>query len=788
MIQKTHTPIRTACRLATALLMTLLIGACQQNTLTDPNGNSVNPDGTVTITHLDVSLGGAQSVATRADVGTRTALTPEEDAKVKTQFNTADVLHVCVAFTEADFMSGIFHLSTATLGADGRWALSPTIRLPQHAPDVFSIGIFYDGQTTVYNKFIMDLSVAGCYDKENYFKAVQEASCHVNTGKTPWPNDNPWEAEARTDANGNAYFRDALICSGGEDAIGSGAPLGSLTIGASGTLRVEMIHANALVRISAITNQLGSPVVRAELLTTTATLGGSPYTTFTLRGTGEATTPGILPWQAVIGPDIIYAPQSIRLTLADDRQFTIALQTPPNHDASSNGGFKTKPNHVYAYRLSLLPGSLTATPDNDPGSIAWDLKDDPTVPQGYTPIRTRADLEAIGASLEAMKGNYILMNDIDLTPANPANPTPQELWTPLGYKTDKANPDKESSLVTFKGRFNGNGYTLRGLTIKSDRQQLGLFAQLSEAIVYNLHLSDAKVEGTQFEDFPARGIGTLAGVASVSTISLCSATACTVTYGGTASTSAMNGIGALIGTHAGGSNGTLSTLTHCHATRCTVAGGNANYAGGLIGRSKSDTRMAACYTRACTVTGGSYAGGLMGGNDGQRNTLYGCYAASTILTPGSGLNKAYGALVGINYGVNNGSTDANLIASCYATPVTPLKLVGINGTHKNDGTSDNTDGNARIIACVSPLTDPSKEEPNRTDAGVPIVSITARGTAQGYLPLLDDPTLTLTTPRVVCNTTGGIDAPNHAWSLQNDIWSTLKDDNNKVLPPMIKWE
>lgn len=819
---------------ASLLLILTLLTACQQdNLVTDAQGNALNPDGTVTITQLNVSIG--TEAATRAD---RPAADKGYTAGVKTGFVQGDVLHLLVFLTEDDWTRKTPQLSSATFDGSSKWTLNPAIRLPQDATKTFGIQIFYDGTTTAYDSYLLEGSGSGdsgnpFYAPGNFARAYREAVYHVNDG-TFWTT--PETAKPLEDANGNAYFHDALHCTGGS----GNAKIGFLTIGAHGTLDVTMEHANALVRITSVDNKLESPVACAELITK----GNSDKTptTFTLWGEDEtAGTPGTIPWQAVIGTADFgdsnanppYVLGSIRITLADGRSFTVSLPLPPDADpiepTDPTSGFCAKPNHVYAYRLTLKPGSLTAVPVSTSGDLSWTSKPVPA-PAGYTAIYNRKDLEAIGASAESMKGKYILMNDIKLTPADPNAPTAAERWTPLGYDASG------SSITPFSGHFNGNGYSILGLTISNSdkKKNIGLFASLNNALIYNLHFSKAKIESYTLADSET-GIGTLAGYAYSSTVSLCSATDCNVTYSNR--NFSPISIGALIGYSTGNSTDDSdykTTLTQCHATRCTVNGGNAYYAGGLVGRTMNYNRLVACYTRACTVSLNStdekhFAGGLIGSTMGYKSLIYGCYA--TNANPSGG--KAHGALVGNNYSRNTNGTIAsiNLIASCYATLATDATdanalLVGFNGYPSSGNDYGNFFGAAKILACVSPQSVRTAEQP--TDDKKYVVSLSARATSRGYLPLTDtaeiialtegtatapgttpeeqaanaaaiketfdnfgftanDNTLSLTVNAVKIDaTTGALTTGQLTFGSTAPIWPGLTEAT-KMIPPMIKW-
>ena len=78
-------------------------------------------------------------------------------------------------------------------------------------------------------------------------------------------------------------------------------------------------------------------------------------------------------------------------------------------------------------------------------------------------------------------GWYVLDNDIDLSS--------YEDWDPIGkYESDYEYADAEWWCNSFKGRLDGNGHTIKGLSIKSvgEHYHLGLFGAMANAEVYNL--------------------------------------------------------------------------------------------------------------------------------------------------------------------------------------------------------------------------------------------------------------------------------------------------------------
>lgn len=219
-----------------------------------------------------------------------------------------------------------------------------------------------------------------------------------------------------------------------------------------------------------------------------------------------------------------------------------------------------------------------------------------TVPDGYTAIYTVGDLKNIANDLT---GNYILMNDIDMT---------GEIWTPIGDL---------NATVGFTGTLDGNGYVIKNLSTDIDRGG-GLFALLGSqdgsatATVKNLGLDNINITGGQ--------LGGLAAVSGYATISNCYVTG-TITEREDANAFFAGG---LIGT------GAYNTIVNCYvdATVTSVAG----YAGGFIAQGQNNT-ITNSYTK------GIITGGVVGGLSGlsMQDTYNNVYTETKIINDGSGV-------------------------------------------------------------------------------------------------------------------------------------------------------
>lgn len=201
---------------------------------------------------------------------------------------------------------------------------------------------------------------------------------------------------------------------------------------------------------------------------------------------------------------------------------------------------------------------------------------------GYTIIKTANDLKNIGNN---MSGKYILMGDIDLSGIN---------WNMIG--TELGN-------LVFSGELNGNGYTIKGLTLR-DNVQGGLFSQLNRAVITNL-----SIENATLSNICSGGI--LAAIASGSYIS-------NVHVQGTIVASGDCIVGGLVGLLGSSTFVNSSADVQINSTTSS-APVNQAYAGGLFGWAVDS------YISNCLATGsinlpnnvtsgvsGLYAGGLVG--------------------------------------------------------------------------------------------------------------------------------------------------------------------------------
>ena len=210
--------------------------------------------------------------------------------------------------------------------------------------------------------------------------------------------------------------------------------------------------------------------------------------------------------------------------------------------------------------------------------------------------------------------NITLGKNIDLTGKG---------WTPIGTNYEKR----------YKGTFDGRGHTIKGLTVTTNDQFVGLFGYLDKAGT----VKNVVMEGIQITSNHVLMSGNTGGVVGYSwgTIENCSVSG---------SVSGTNCVGGVVGGQKAGSIIGCSSSAIVKGTR---------YVGGVAGE-KWGT-MTACYaTGNVTLEINSpqdlSGGGVVGLNGGS--TVLACYATGNVNSKGSNTGNVHiGGLFGDNYTV-----------------------------------------------------------------------------------------------------------------------------------------
>ncbi len=278
-----------------------------------------------------------------------------------------------------------------------------------------------------------------------------------------------------------------------------------------------------------------------------------------------------------------------------------------------------------------------------------------------TTISNGHQLELIGMNPTTLGATYTLANNIDLT----ATGNGGDVW---GVSGSTFAPIAANS--AFTGTFNGNGYTINGLTVNaSPGIDYGLFGQ-SSGMIEDVNLTNVSVTGgLDVGALVGYNTGTVEGSSSTGTVSS-GATALDIgglvgENGGTIDSShssatiyssasiQLSPAGGLVG-----NNDVGGTITDSYATGNIVSTAQNDEVGGFAGYNQG-TITNSYATGNITFTGtDDYVGGFVGGNDYQA-TISGSYATGSITDLGSAPG---GGNVGGFIGYNNGT-----ISTSYAT-------------------------------------------------------------------------------------------------------------------------
>ena len=208
--------------------------------------------------------------------------------------------------------------------------------------------------------------------------------------------------------------------------------------------------------------------------------------------------------------------------------------------------------------------------------------------------------------------NITLDTDIDLTGKN---------WTPIG--TSFSNK--------YTGTFDGGGHTIKGLTVTTNDQFVGLFGSIGYAgTVKNVMMEDVQITSN-------RSSGFAGGVAGYSdgTIENCSVSG---------SVSGTVYVGGVVGAQWNGS------ITGCSSS-ATVKG--TVYVGGVAGQTNGGATLTACYATGNVIIEiapkkNISGGGLVGMNGGKG--VRACYATGNVTSTGSSTGDVHiFGLLGDNY-------------------------------------------------------------------------------------------------------------------------------------------
>ncbi len=224
-------------------------------------------------------------------------------------------------------------------------------------------------------------------------------------------------------------------------------------------------------------------------------------------------------------------------------------------------------------------------------------------------------------------------------------------WTPIGNSNN-----------SFKGTFDGGGYSVSGIYINSTKDYQGLFGCIgSGGTVKNVGITDSYISST------ASYVGGVAGLADGSTIETCS---------NTGAVSGGDTVGGIVGFVSRTSNSTIET---CYNTGAVSGGDTVGGIAGYIARvgdiifGTGKNAIETCYNTGA-VSGESTVGGIAGFT-AERSIIETCYNTGTV----SGEGDSVGGIVGWAYSSRLTSGSGSTIKTCYSTGTVSGESTSVGG-------------------------------------------------------------------------------------------------------------
>lgn len=279
-------------------------------------------------------------------------------------------------------------------------------------------------------------------------------------------------------------------------------------------------------------------------------------------------------------------------------------------------------NAITCWEANVVPG-YTITKLQANGTEERELS------SGITPVAGKfynITLNYDPGYTEVSEGNYTVNNekglknlaelvnngetDINITLNTDLNLTNME-WTPIGTESQP-----------YTGTFDGNNYTITGLTVNQTRNYVGLIGCIgSDGTVKNVKLENVNITGDGYF------VGGVAGT-NYGTIENCSVDGTLTNY--------VQYLGGVVGDNYG-------SIIGCSSSG-TITGTGPNV-GGIGGQSVGGTIMA-CYSVA-NIKGRSSSGGVLGQTN-RETVVIACYHAKGNVTGEQ--SRWIGGVIGWNYG------------------------------------------------------------------------------------------------------------------------------------------
>gem|GEM_PF-1427148 len=298
--------------------------------------------------------------------------------------------------------------------------------------------------------------------------------------------------------------------------------------------------------------------------------------------------------------------------------------------------------HVCEFNSGLVmynSSAATNNPANQATAIQLFSGGSGTLVEPYQ-IANLADLLFLSEN-DTYWGNYSFIQTADINASATSTWNSGEGFSPIGDNSNK-----------FNGQYNGQNYTIDGLTINRNSSSIGLFGCTNTGVtIENIGLTNCSITGIHW-------VGGLVGNNYYGSIN------------NSYSTGNVTGTGNYVGGLVGANDQTASINNSYSSGTVTGAG---TWVGGLAGTNEDISTIDSSYS-TCSVagTGDIIVGGLVGIN--RVSTISNSYSTGDV----SGVANYLGGLVGQNYQsiINNSYSTSNVVGSV-------TYVGGLAGTNEN---------------------------------------------------------------------------------------------------------
>ena len=269
------------------------------------------------------------------------------------------------------------------------------------------------------------------------------------------------------------------------------------------------------------------------------------------------------------------------------------------------GGFTMKRNKIFKFLVCTLAlfMAMSATSLTSLAAV-WTGGISSVTPartsDGFYLLQTAEDLAWFATQVNSDAGNATMKGRLtaDIYLNNVEEDNYSKKWTPIANYSTTGR--------VFSGIFDGNGFTIYGMSVESGNDYQGLFGYLYNAQIRNVKIEKSYVVGGD-------NVGGIAGYSDNRSSIVSSSVNVDIT--------GENNVGGITGYLLTGGNISYS----CFNGSINASG---HRVGGIVGCAFSESTISQCYNKASVYTTGKYVGGIVGTNSGS--LILSCYNTGDV--------------------------------------------------------------------------------------------------------------------------------------------------------------